>query len=142
MRASHIRDIRSFNKFYARALAALDVYGSENGYSLPEVTIIFELCHNDKLTASDLMMLLGFDKGYLSRILQKMEREKLITRVADKTDRRSICLQLTAKGKKEYEQLNAASESIMRKMFAGLSDLECERLVQKMKEIQQLMQRK
>jgi DNA-binding MarR family transcriptional regulator len=100
------------------------------------------VCHNDGIKASDLMILLAIDKGYLSRLLKKMEGQRLINRVTDKTDRRAMCLQLTVKGKKEYEKLNTAAESVMRKMFSALSDLECERLVQKMKEIRQLMQKK
>jgi DNA-binding MarR family transcriptional regulator len=125
-----------------RAVGELESYVPESGYSLPEIKILFEVCHNDGMTASDLMMLLEIDKGYLSRLLKKLEGERLIHRVSDKKDRRAVCLQLTAKGKKEYERLNTAAESLMRKMFSSLSDLECERLVQKMKEIRQLMQKK
>ena len=141
MKASHIKDIRAFNRFYSRLMGVLDGYILDSNYSLPEVRILFELYHNEGLTASDIIMLLAIDKGYLSRILQNFERDKLISKIIPKSDKRAASLQLTAKGKKEFEKLNTASDSQVKQTFANLSETDCEKLVQKMKEMQQLIQK-
>jgi DNA-binding MarR family transcriptional regulator len=145
MKASHIKDIRAFNRFYTRIMGVLDGYILNSNYSLPEVRILFELYHNEGLTASDIIMLLGIDKGYLSRILQNFEGEKLVSKLVSKiipkSDKRSASLQLTAKGKKEFEKLNTASDLQVKQTFEKLSEADCEKLVQKMKEIQQLIQK-
>jgi DNA-binding MarR family transcriptional regulator len=141
MKASHIKDIRTFNRFYTRIIGVLDGYILNSNYSLPEVRILFELYHNEGLTASDIIMLLDIDKGYLSRILQNFESNKLISKVIAKSDKRTASLQLTAKGKKEFEKLNTASDQQVKQTFSKLSENDCEKLVQKMKEIQQLTQK-
>lgn len=142
MKASHIREIRSFNRFYTRIIGVLDGYILDSSYSLPEVRILFELYHNEGLTASDIIMLLGIDKGYLSRILQRFDEDKLISKVIARADKRSASLQLTAKGKKEFEKLNIASDLQVKQTFAKLTDSDCEDLVRKMREIQQIIQKK
>jgi len=47
-------------------------------------------------------------------------------------------LQLSAKGKKEFEALNKASDKQVEMLFKNLSDKECDELVKKMSEIQKL----
>lgn len=142
MKPGHIKEIRAFNRFYTRIIGVLDGYILNSHYSLPEVRILFELYHNEGLTASDIIMLLGIDKGYLSRILQVFEKNKLIRKITARSDKRSVRLQLTAKGKKEFEKLNADSNLQVRKIFEKLTGEECDKLIQKMKEIQQLIQKK
>ncbi len=142
MKPGHIKEIRAFNRFYTSIIGVLDGYILNSNYSLPEVRILFELYYNEGLTASDIIMLLGIDKGYLSRILQHFESDKLISKIVARSDKRSVSLQLTAKGKKAFERLNAASDEQVKKTFAKLTESDCEKLIQKMKEIQQLIQKK
>ncbi|MCD6065696.1 MAG: MarR family transcriptional regulator [Bacteroidetes bacterium] len=53
--------------------------------------------------ASDIAPRLGTESTSLSRIIDSLEREKLITRKVDKEDRRRIKIMLTAKGKQKKE---------------------------------------
>jgi DNA-binding MarR family transcriptional regulator len=53
--------------------------------------------------ASDIAPRLGTESTSLSRIIDSLEREKLIKRKADKDDRRKIKILLTAKGRKKKE---------------------------------------
>ena len=138
MRSLLVKDVRAFNRFYTNIIGLLDNHILNSNYSLPQARIMFELYHNSGLTASDIIALVDMDKGYLSRILKKFEKNKLIDKVSSATDKRSAFLQLSAKGKKEFEALNKASDKQVEMLFKNLSDKECDELVKKMSEIQKL----
>ncbi|HEY1040725.1 MAG TPA: MarR family winged helix-turn-helix transcriptional regulator [Bacteroidia bacterium] len=53
--------------------------------------------------ASDIAPKLGTEGTSLSRIIDSLEKEKLILRKQDKTDKRKMKIMLTAKGKKKKE---------------------------------------
>src|SRR3954470_9538091 len=53
--------------------------------------------------ASDIAPQLGTESTSLSRIINSLEEEKLITRTSDKEDKRRIKIMLTAKGKQKKE---------------------------------------
>jgi DNA-binding MarR family transcriptional regulator len=142
MRVQLVKDVRAFNRFYTNIIGLLDKHILNSSYSLPEVRIMFELYHNSGLTASEIIDRIDIDKGYLSRILKKFEKNRLINRVSSATDKRAVFLQLSAKGKKEFEVLNNASDKQVEGLFKNLSDKEGEELTQKMREIQKLLSKK
>lgn len=142
MKPQHIQEIRTFNRFYTNVIGLLDRHILHSNYSLPEVRILFELYHNAPLTATDIIALIDIDKSYLSRIIKSFEKNKLIRKYIAPSDKRSSTLQLTAKGKKEFEILNIASNKQVENTFEVLTENNCEELIQKMKEIQQILSRK
>ncbi|MDH7460078.1 MarR family winged helix-turn-helix transcriptional regulator [Chitinophagaceae bacterium 26-R-25] len=139
MNAKHIQEIRSFNRFYTNIIGLLDRHILHSNYSLPEVRIMFELYHNNGMTASEIIVQIDIDKSYLSRILKGFEKNKLINKASSGIDKRAIILQLTTKGKKEFEALDKASEKQIATLFEKLSDKECNELVKKISEIQKLI---
>jgi DNA-binding MarR family transcriptional regulator len=139
MSSQLVKEVRAFNRFYTNIIGLLDKHVLNSNYSLPEVRIMFELYHNSELTASDIINLIDIDKGYLSRILKKFEKNKLINKASSAIDKRAVFLQLSAKGKKEFEVLNNASDKQIETLFKNLSDKECEELTQKMWGIQKLL---
>jgi DNA-binding MarR family transcriptional regulator len=139
MSSQLVKEVRAFNRFYTNIIGLLDKHVLNSNYSLPEVRIMFELYHNSELTASDIINLIDIDKGYLSRILKKFEKNKLINKASSAIDKRAVFLQLSAKGKKEFEVLNNASDKQIETLFKNLSDKECEELTQKMSGIQKLL---
>jgi MarR family transcriptional regulator, organic hydroperoxide resistance regulator len=52
---------------------------------------------------SDIAPLLGMESTSLSRLILSLEEKKLIQRIPDKTDKRKIKIQLTAKGRSQKE---------------------------------------
>jgi DNA-binding MarR family transcriptional regulator len=142
MKHSFIKEIRAFNRFYTSIIGVLDRYILDSQYSLPEARILFELYHAKAFTASDLISILDIDKGYLSRILKKFEKNKLICKVDSPLDRRVSTVQLTKKGKGVFDGLNRASEKQVEKAFQNLTEDECRVLVHKMKEIQHIIKKK
>jgi DNA-binding MarR family transcriptional regulator len=139
VRKSLIQEIRAFNRFYTNIIGLLDRHILDSSYSLPEVRIMFELYHHTGLTASGIIAILDIDKGYLSRILRQFEKNKIINKVVSPSDKRSTRVELTVKGKKEFEMLDDASNKQVEKVFAGITESGCTELIQKMKKIQQIL---
>ncbi|HEX6881366.1 MAG TPA: helix-turn-helix domain-containing GNAT family N-acetyltransferase, partial [Terriglobales bacterium] len=108
-------------------------------YSLTEVRVLYELAHRDKPTAGDLIRELGLDAGYLSRILQKFERQKLVTRKALREDRRQQALSLTAKGRDVFGRMNDQTTSEMTRLLAAVPAAEREKAVRAMETIQEVL---
>lgn len=78
----------------------------------------------------------------MSRILKNFEKHKLITKADSPTDKRAAMLQLTNKGKAVLETLNEASDKQVERIFNDLTATECQELIQKMKEMQLLINKK
>ena len=93
-----VQKIRHFNRYYARILGIFDKKFLGVDFSVTEVRILGEIGRNPKLTAKALAAYLCVDKGYLSRILQGLERKELLERVRSAEDGREKQLRLTAKG--------------------------------------------
>jgi DNA-binding MarR family transcriptional regulator len=139
MKQQFVKEIRAFNRFYTQIIGLVNDHFLDSEYSLPEARILFELYHHPGLTASDLIAMLDMDKGYLSRMLRRFEEKKLVSRVSDETDRRVVTLTLTAKGNKEFELLNRASNDQVEDAFSNLSEKDSQELVEKMIEIRRII---
>ena len=139
MKAKHIDDIREFNRFYTRVIGVLDRYVLKSKYSLPEIRVLYEIFHNEGITASEIISSLGIDKSYLSRLIVQFKRKKLVTGKSSKEDGRAYHLYMTATGKKEFEGLNRTSHNHIEALLSDLSDIECDRLVTNMSEIRSIL---
>ena len=127
--------IRAFNRFYTKKSGLLQRGLLESPYSLAEVRVLYELAHEKDLTATDLTDSLGIDRGYLSRILRRFEKDRLITRKRSGKDARSSLLRLTARGRAIFSDLDARQSSEIGKMIAPISDEAQEYLVASMRGI-------
>ena len=101
-----VKEIRSFNRFYTGVIGLLNKHILDSSYTLAEVRILYELYYSKDQTSGTLIQTLSIDKGYLSRVLQQFEKKKFLTRERSAEDSRVVNLGLTAKGKKEFEQLD------------------------------------
>ncbi len=138
MTQQHIDEIRSFNRFYTGIIGLLNGYILNSNYTLPEVRILYELYHQENSTASEIISSLKIDKGYLSRILLHFEKKKMISKIRSKQDKRSTIMSLTAKGQKEFESLNMASNNQIKKILERLSKEDCDKLLYHMSQIKKI----
>ena len=141
MKPQHIQELRAFNRFYTNIIGLLDKHILNSNYSLPEVRIMYELYHRSALTASDIIELFDIDKGYLSRILKKFQKSKLINKISSPADKRAVVVQLSPKGKKEFETLNKASDKQIENFLKNLPDKDCDDLIKKINEAQILLKK-
>ena len=135
----HITAIRSFNRFYTRAIGTLEEHLLQSSLSLPEARVLYEIATRTQPTASEIASTLNLDLGYLSRILRTFIDRKLITRKTSPTDRRQSFLSLTKAGQKEFATLNQRSNQQIEQMIAPFTDTHRTQLVQAMSTIETIL---
>ena len=139
MEKKTVEEIRAFNRYYTGVIGLLDRHILNSAFSLPEARILYELHQREGILASGIIEVLGIDKGYLSRILDQFAMKRLITRKRSNADGRLMHIYLTEKGKKEFDQLNRASDDQLKGMLEGLAEEDCDRLVLHMGEIRRIL---
>jgi DNA-binding MarR family transcriptional regulator/N-acetylglutamate synthase-like GNAT family acetyltransferase len=134
--------IRHFNRFYTRKIGVLREGLLHSQYSLTESRILFELAYGKELTASDLSRELGLDPGYLSRILSNFETLGLITRTRSAKDDRARIIQLTNKGKQEFDVLDMRSREEILELLNNLTNENQDKLLKSMETIEEILAKK
>ena len=103
--------------------------------SLPETRVLHAIHTMAGITANDIVPLLHIDKSYLSKILIRFEKQKLLTKKVSPHDGRSYHLYLTAAGRKEFAVYDRKSDEYVKQMLLQLPEQECEELVECMRRI-------
>jgi len=135
----HIKAIRAFNRFYTDVIGLADQHILHSQYSLPEVRILYEMYYNNAATANQIIGLINIDKGYLSRILLKFEKQKLISKKRSVQDARSVRLTLTAKGRSQFEKLDLSANNQIRQILSNVSTKGHGELVHHMNAIKKIL---
>ena len=135
-----IEQVRAFNRFYTAFLGLLNERLLGSAITLTEGRVIFEVHACPGIRARELMDILGLDRGYLSRLLGRLEKKGHIQRQPDPEDRRARRVRLTSRGEHMLlEVMNKASLQI-RAILLPLSDAERRRLVAAMATIRQILE--
>jgi DNA-binding MarR family transcriptional regulator/GNAT superfamily N-acetyltransferase len=131
--------VRRFNRFYTRQIGVLRRNYLDSPYTLGEMRVLYELCHGEVKTASDIGRALDLDAGYLSRVLRKFEKAGLISRKTSREDARQSHLALTARGTKVFAPFEKRSHDFVGGMLGKLRADEQARLVASMESIETLL---
>ena len=75
---SQISSVRRFNRFYTREVGVLRRNFLDTPWSLAEMRVLFEIANGKGVTATDMGKALDLDAAYLSRMLQKFEKDGLV----------------------------------------------------------------
>jgi DNA-binding MarR family transcriptional regulator/ribosomal protein S18 acetylase RimI-like enzyme len=137
--AQPVKQVRAFNRFYTRAIGALQENFLGSKLTLPETRVLYELAHVEGTTSAALANVLGMDRGYLSRLLQKLQRRRLVRRQRSGEDARQAFLSLTPAGRKLFAELNRRQETAVEKLVAPLPPSELERMVGSMAVIESVL---
>jgi DNA-binding MarR family transcriptional regulator/GNAT superfamily N-acetyltransferase len=121
--------VRRFSRFYTQRLGLLDRELLASGFTLTQSRVLWELAHRAPLTASQLRADLGVDAGYLSRLLGGLREQGLLEARRAPEDARMQRLSLTAKGRRAYARLDAASRTQVTQWLSRLPPAGQDRLV-------------
>ena len=124
-----ITEIRGFNRFYTNILGLLDQHIIDSGYSLTEARIIFEIGKTDTCTANQLCSILDIDRSYMSKIINKFEKQQLVNRTICSTDNRNIEIHMTDKGKAVLHELGKNANRQIEELILKLNNAEWEELI-------------
>lgn len=139
MVADAVAQVRRFNRFYTRLVGALDEGHLHSSFSLAETRVLYEIAHGDRPTATDLGRDLRLDPGYLSRMLRGFERRGLVERVRSPSDGRRNHLQLSAKGRATFEDLNIRAIQAVADVLKPLASGQQRQLLDSMRTIESLL---
>lgn len=136
---AQVESVREFNRFYTQHIGVLDEKLLDSDYSLSEARLLFEIAHNDQMTAADAADRVGLDRGYVSRMLRRFENTRLIKRTQSSEDGRRWNITLTTKGAKVFSGLNARSQQHAEAVIAQLTENQKSSLVDSMQSIRKLL---
>jgi DNA-binding MarR family transcriptional regulator/GNAT superfamily N-acetyltransferase len=135
-----IAAVRAFSRFYTRKVGVLGQHPWNSPLSLTEGRVLYEIAHRNEPIAKEIGSALGLDPGYLSRIVQRLDEEGLISRKPLEQDRRQYSLSLTAKGRQAFAKINRSAHDEVAAMLEPLSGEECNRLTGAMATIERLLE--
>ncbi|HUG11495.1 MAG TPA: bifunctional helix-turn-helix transcriptional regulator/GNAT family N-acetyltransferase [Opitutaceae bacterium] len=138
---SPVDAVRHFNRFYTRKIGVLNDGLLDSPFSLTEVRVLYELAHRDDATATDILRELDLDPGYLSRMLARFEKLKLVERQRSKEDGRRSHLRLTAVGRKKFASLNNRSNRQARELIGHLDGSQQRQLTDLMTSVRHVLSR-
>lgn len=138
METTDIDRVRRFNRTVTLRTGALDDSYLGRGRPLAQARLLFEI-GPEGADVGTLRERLGLDSGYLSRLLATLKRQRLITLVADKADRRRRRASLTDAGRVEWDAYDAMSDDLARSMLEPLGASQRQRLVDAMAEVERLL---
>jgi len=103
---------------------------------------LYEVAHRDDATAAEIASSLGFDAGYLSRILRRFEEQGLLTRTRSRDDARQSHLALTKKGRSTFATLETRARHDIGGLLEPLADDDQRRVTVAMGTIERLLDRR
>lgn len=113
--------IRGFNRFYTGKIGVLQEGLLRSSFSLAEARVIYEVANTKPCAAVGIGKRLNLDRGYLSRILQRLDKAGIVDREASARDGRERVLSLTRKGRKQFATLNRRSHQEAAAMLRPLA---------------------
>jgi MarR family multiple antibiotic resistance transcriptional regulator len=82
------------------------------GLTVPQCVIVLALGNGPVSSTVDLCKSVACDSGAMTRMVDRLERKGLLSRVRSQSDRRSVELQLTALGKQMVPEVREISRSV------------------------------
>jgi len=138
MTSEAIERVRSFNRLVSQRIGALDDHYLSRDRPLGEARVLWEI-GEDGADVRDLRCRLALDSGYLSRLLQALETDGLVSVRPSDADRRVRTAHLTAAGRRERRVLERRSDELAQSFLAPLGERQQERLVTAMGEVERLL---
>lgn len=103
--------------------AVLAVFSREVGMPASRLALmrLLAIASPKRLGVMEIARQLGVNAAAVTRQVQEMEVEHLVVRRADAKDRRRVDIQLSAKGRKIFEELHGRSHRLERSLAATIS---------------------
>lgn len=90
------------------------------------ILVLQELKVNGPKKQMELADMLGFTKGAMTSIANKLVANDLVVRIYDETDRRTIQLEITKAGRNALRKASEIGEEIYLELFSALTEEEIE----------------
>jgi DNA-binding MarR family transcriptional regulator/GNAT superfamily N-acetyltransferase len=138
MDAAQIVQVRRFNRVATERAGALSDRFLGRRRPLGPARLLWEI-GRDGADVRDLRSRLGYDSGYLSRLLRALEAEGLVVVRPDLADGRVRRATLTPRGEREWDELESRSEALAVSVLEPLSERQEHELVSAMETVVRLL---
>jgi DNA-binding MarR family transcriptional regulator len=118
----------SHNRTNARMSAA--------GLSLPRFRVLQALASGGQLRMNELSAALGVVPRTVTTIIDALENDRLVARLADPADRRATLLEITQDGHRQLRRLRALHDSAAAELFEVLTPAEKQQLANILRRLQ------
>lgn len=112
--------LRRFNRYFTQRTGLLEPHYQGSSLSLLEARILYEIASEQPILAKTIMSKLGLDRGYLSRIITRFERDGWIERERG-DDARQRPIRLAAQGQSMFDALDQRTRASTGAMIDHLS---------------------
>ena len=107
-----------------------------NGHDLTlSQYITLKKLHYGTASASELAQAAELNPGAMTRLLDRLESAGLLQRAAHPSDRRALCIVLTARGKAIWPELEACADRVRERALAELDDKQRTELVRMLEQV-------
>jgi len=86
--------------------------------------VLLSLYHHDGITQQDLATRTNRDKPGITRLINNLEKQYLVVRMADKNDRRINLISITKAGRQTHEKARIIALQTMKGALTGISEEE------------------
>jgi DNA-binding MarR family transcriptional regulator len=86
-----------------------------------QFAILRNVLKGSSQSACELCKLMDYDRGAMSRMIDRLETKRLIRRVALAHTRRSVALEVTAAGKAAFPKMEACLDRVVNRLLKGVN---------------------
>lgn len=96
---------------FRRKIATESQHFSKGSITPAQATVLFSVKHQDNITIRGLATKLGISKSAVTKLVDELVSKQILSRAVDQTDRRSVCITLSAEGKKHIRKMKSDMEA-------------------------------
>lgn len=117
----HTQAAEALRDFYLRSHRALDKLMSAEGSSLARTKILGHIERNSPVRSTDLAAAFGFAPRTITEAVDALERDGLVVRSSDSSDRRVKHIALTALGQEVLRSTEPLRKSFLEGLFSAIT---------------------
>jgi len=133
--------LRTLGRAYRTFSRIVDVQLRELGFAMSQLPVLIALKNGKQLPQAELARLARVEQSSMAQLLNRMERDGLIERVADPADKRSRLISVTAQASRRMPKGKAIMDATVKIALRGFSAAEIERLDELMRRISDNLER-
>jgi MarR family transcriptional regulator, transcriptional regulator for hemolysin len=120
--------LRILGRAYRTFTRIVDAQLRDLGFAMSQLPVLAALKNGKRLSQAELTRLARVEQSSMAQLLNRMERDGLVARVADRTDRRSRLISLTAQASRRLPKGKAIMDATVEIALLGFSAAEIEQL--------------
>lgn len=105
------------------------------GLTMTQVRVLYTLQTEDGLAAGELAERLNVRPSTVTRIVDRLVRNKLVARDVDESDRRLVRHRLTKKGADVFREVQSMGRERLTRVFERLDDGQVERIAEALRDL-------